>query len=107
MINADLSQMRLNEAAEATGIRQRLDAWRSGGHDPDLARYYYALTPVWAPADRRAHPAYPVLFRLNPANTRLNNWGIYTVEELEAWMRGAGPVVKATACAQRRPPMRL
>lgn len=91
---ADLAHLRLQEAAEATGIAARLKA---------AGRGYYALKPSWV--DRfgslvgrdgvpREQTRHPVIFFLNPMEQRSFNYGWFTVEELDAWIAGFGPVPK-------------
>ena len=83
---------KLKAAAEATGIYDRVPA-----------RAYFALSPQWikkfeslagrdgekAPRDRSKHP---VIFWLNPYDQENNNSGYFTVEELDEWLEGKGPV---------------
>ena len=81
----DLEAERLKAAADATGVVERLRA---------AGRTWYALSPRWTfdkSADRTGHP---VMFWLNPMDQRANNHGWFTVEELDGWARGEGPVVK-------------
>lgn len=86
-------------AASATGIQNRLDAWgktlsRWG------ARPYYALSPRWSDppmsvfGNRTLDTKHPVVFFLNPREQKEYNAGWFTVEDLEAWMEGKGPIVK-------------
>lgn len=84
----------LTDAAEATGIRKRVDEWgktRSGF----WGSAYHALKPKWMFEDRKVESAHPVIFWLNPTNQQGNNYGWFTVEELEQWMEGKGPIPKA------------
>lgn len=98
---ADEDHDALEVAAKATGIAERLIA---------AGKSFYALKPSWIttfkdmgddkgpPAERSAHP---VMFWLNPRDQMNNNYGWYTVEDLEAWVRNEGPVPKATRAAAR------
>lgn len=82
-------------AAEKTGIRKRVDA---------SSRQYFALKPAWTErfkslAGREGRPAddtkHPVMFWLNPMHQNIHSYGWYTVEELDAWIKGEGPIIKA------------
>ncbi len=88
----------LEEAAEATGIRRRLDALsRVRGDMAWGSRFgYMALSPEWRRnvAMEGRESAHPVVFWLNPHDQKANNMGWYTVEELDAWTDGKGPVPK-------------
>lgn len=87
-------QKALKDAAEATGIRKRVDEWgktRSGF----WGSAYHALKPKWMFDARKAESAHPVIFWLNPTDQQGNNYGWFTVEELEQWMKGHGPIPKA------------
>lgn len=95
---------RIEELAEATGIRKRLKAFtgKHTGNGPGLSRgpgNYYALRPGETLKTRVSHgpieTRYPVMFFLNPMDQKLYNHGWFTVEELDAWIEGHGPVIKA------------
>lgn len=82
--------VRLEEAAAATGIAERL---RSGIQ----TRYrepFMALSPRWMPEKRAQDSAHPVIFWLNPFEQSITNSGWFTVEELDQWIEGKGPVPK-------------
>lgn len=100
--NDDDESERINAAVEATGIvklieenTDKLKTWSHG-------KAYHALSPRWTEgfgevgnrtgnlSDRTKHP---VVFFLNPANSKYN-YGWFTVEELEEWIQGKGPVIK-------------
>lgn len=86
-------------AAEATGIAKRLKeknpVRNSMNNEP-----YYALAPNWINGKKSS--AHPVHFFLNPRDQKNNNFGWFTVEELDQWIEGKGPIPKAntqeTAC---------
>lgn len=80
---ADQERLRLHAAADATGIRAKLDA---------AALRYFALSPRWITDDKSS--AHPVMFWLNPQQQRENNFGWFTVEDLERWIEGKGPIPK-------------
>lgn len=83
-------QKRLREASDATGIVARVEAWgRSKG---GFGGAFYALSPKWMFKDRKASSAHPVIYWLNPTDQQSNNFGWFTVEELEQWMEGKGPI---------------
>lgn len=78
----DENARRLDVAAQATGIRHRLEQANLGWH---------ALEPNWY-ADPNS--VYPVHFFLNPAKQQAYNHGWFTVEDLDAWIAQSGPVMK-------------
>ena len=87
MLDADA----LNAAAEATGIKAKLDAISkrgTRGYDPTFG--YFALSPRWKDATHTE-----VVFWLNPAQQDRNNHGTFTVADLDAWLVGEGPIPKA------------
>lgn len=102
ILEMDLAHLRLTEAAEATGIVAGLKA---------AGRGFYALKPAWVdkfgslvgregvPREQTRHP---VIFFLNPMDQRSFNYGWFTVEELEDWITGEGPVVMQKKTAGQR-----
>ncbi len=91
MEDADIEGLALLAAAAATGIADRL---REAG------KPYFALTPSWPNDVTRRSVAndmsrHPVVFWLNPMDQEAARWGWYTVEQLDAWIDGSGPVPKA------------
>lgn len=103
--DADNDAAALRKAADATGIEKRLEEARrnSGGAHIALAPYgYFALSPRWVDGFTRRdddrplseRTAYPVLFWLNPYHQSQYESGWFTVEELDQWIAGTGPVVK-------------
>src|SRR3546814_21031237 len=82
-----------SDLAEATGIKEKIDALPV--HYGSLAmKRYFALCPKWtAPGLIEGRTtAHPVIFCLNPAKQETNNNGRYTVEELAQWLDGKGHV---------------
>src|SRR3546814_19195425 len=82
-----------SDLAEATGIKEKIDALPV--HYGSLAmKRYFALCPKWTSPGliEGRTTAHPVIFFLNPAQQDKNNHGWYTVEELEQWLDGKGPV---------------
>lgn len=59
---------------------------------------YHALSPSKTLKSRVGNipieTKHPVMFFLNPREQKDNNYGWFTVEELEAWTRGEGPIPK-------------
>ena len=100
MLAFDRARNALLDAASATGIEARLDAAAADGADDRFRLLHphrlsrYALTPRWAgDSGRAADTAHPVVFWLNPMDQEASVAGWYTVEELDAWRDGRGPVV--------------
>ena len=101
MLESDLAANRLADAAEATGLGARIgEAVAATGGSLRSPFGHYALSPGWL-ADRRmgrdVETAHPVAFFLNPMDQASNNHGWFTVEELDAWLEGKGPVPKTAA----------
>jgi len=100
MLENDLDARRLAEAAAATGIRDRLLEVNKEVPPYSFERRcgFYALSPKWVegfePMGRKLITEYPVVFFLNPMKQNENNHGWYTVEELDAWIAGEGPIPK-------------
>lgn len=109
MLEDDKDAARLEKAAEATGIRKRLQQARQNSGKPvALPPYgYFALSPRWVKNFRRMDDdkpladstAHPVFFWLNPYRQSEFNTGWFTVEELDQWIAGTGPVVKSSRSA--------
>lgn len=109
MAEGHADRKRLLEAAAETGIegriRERIEG--SGSHRgfPHVfSEYrYHALAPAWATTikhrgDDRGGPVttdHPVIFFLNPGSKSAEA-GWYTVEELDGWLAGKGPVLKVS-----------
>lgn len=104
--DSDAETIRINEAVEATGIKKKIeaskDSLRSWSHGPS----YHALAPRWSDSLNtikrnneiiKITTKHPVVFYLNPARQKDFNSGWYTVEELEQWLEGKGPVIKKAA----------
>lgn len=83
----------LKAAADATGIAERLLAMRAR-HGLVSLSPYHALSPKWTPAERNGDTAHRVIFFLNPSDGQRNNHGWFTVEELDQWIIGKGPIPK-------------
>lgn len=76
----DMDKIQLIETAKNTGIYQKLRA---------ANKRFYALTPRWKDKDKKE-----VLFWLNPMEQKIYNYGWFTVEDLELWIEGKGPIIK-------------
>lgn len=85
MAAADLDNIDLQEAADKTNIIARLKAAKCT---------FYACSPRWASEKERKSTKYSMVFWLNPIDQKDNNYGWFTVEELEQWIRGVGPIPK-------------
>jgi hypothetical protein len=79
MRDQDLGEIELQKAAARTGIHQKL---------AKADRKYFALSPRWSDDQTQ------VKFWLNPYDQQNNNFGWYTVGDLEAWIEGTGPIPK-------------
>ncbi len=88
----DLKQLDLEDAAKATGIETRLEK---------AGLKYYVLSPGWKLESRVKHgkikTKHKVMFYLNPRNQQQYESGWFTVEELDQWISGKGPIVKKSA----------
>jgi len=106
MVEADLDALRLAKAADKTKIKIKLDkasahSINEGARAYDAKFRYFALSPSWidAPGKESKHP---VMFWLNPMNQQENNYGWFTVEELEQWIKGEGPIPKERGRSMRK-----
>jgi hypothetical protein len=79
----DQAHLRLHEAFEVTGIRERLKA---------AGKRWYALVPRWSNGEGS-----DLLAFLNPCEQRRYDSGWYTLDELEDWAQERGPVVDGLA----------
>jgi hypothetical protein len=87
MREVDLDAFNLKEAAEKTGIKNRLKAAGLG---------FYALSPHWREGflkDRETK--HNVVFFLNPFDQHKYESGWVTVEELDEWIAGKGRIIKS------------
>lgn len=85
---ADEDAEKLQAASDATGIIKRLEEAQKG---------FYACSPRWfdtkfKPQNEEKKTAYPVIYWLNPMEQQENNHGYFTVEELDLWIKGEGPI---------------
>jgi len=86
-LESDRDRRALLEASAATGIEGRLK---------EAGRRFFALSPRWADKSDK-DTKHPVMYWLNPMEQRENNAGWFSVEELEQWAEGKGPIIKETA----------
>lgn len=77
----DLDRIILDEAANATGIKSRLET---------AGCRHFALSPRWSNEEKTE-----IKFWLNPVEQNKNNSGWFTVAELDQWIEGKGPVPKS------------
>jgi hypothetical protein len=84
--------------ATETGIIERIHAAAGSRHEGHLG--YFALTAVRPMKDSLT--SYPVMFLQNPRDQKWNASGYYTVEELDLWIEGKGPVVENSRGAKAR-----
>lgn len=91
-LESDRDGRRLVEAAKATGIADRLEK---------AGLRYYALSPKWATGMRGEPPEtkHPVVYWLNPQEQDRHNHGWFTVEQLDQWIKGRGPIPKRADAA--------
>jgi hypothetical protein len=112
MHDAHVDTKKLYDASDATGIVKKIDAinnaHRDKHKDNTYTQYqepcgYYALRPNWMMKtvlrgdphqSTEVNSKYPVIYWLNPREQKKNDSGWYTVEELEQWIEGKGPVVE-------------
>ena len=94
VLDQDIAHLELCMADLDTGIRERLQKSKRG---------YYALSPkpasFFTSVGERKRPiaeetCEKVVYFLNPHEQSLYNSGWFTVEDLDAWIRGEGPIVK-------------
>lgn len=86
LLESDRYNARLEKAVIQSGVRDLLKENKIG---------YYALTPAWHDAERERG----LLFFLNPMDQRRNHADWFTLDEIEQWAKGTGPVIKDAALA--------
>lgn len=86
LYDADVDRDLLLKAAEKTGIAKKLEK---------AGKRYMALSPKWNTTIKNLSDSkYNVVFWLNPSDQQRNNYGYFTVENLEQWIEGEGPIPK-------------
>lgn len=97
MADADEDYYKLQMASEKTGIKAKIDAINEKHHN-ETGRWgndpfgYYALKPAWKNGACERKSAHPVMYWLNPQQQDKVNFGWFTVEDLEQWLQGEGPI---------------
>lgn len=97
MKDNDLDHIALYEASDATGIIKRLEAKQATGDSWPKPCGYMACQPAWIKdfnEERQAQTQYDVIYWLNPEGQWCTNFGWFTVEELDQWIAGEGPIPK-------------
>lgn len=94
----DLDEDGLASAAIGTGIAERLKSADAEEYGLLRTHDWFALTPAWRDQiDRMGAPmasGHDVVFFLNPVHQDRFESGWFTVEELDAWISGQGPIVR-------------
>jgi hypothetical protein len=82
----DIDALKLTKCSEdiLKGLQPKLDA---------AQKTYYALSPSWKEDNQKTK--YDVVYWLNPRNQQENNYGWFTVEDLELWANNEGPIIKS------------
>jgi len=94
MKDADEDQLKLNKAVKKSGILKRLEAkqnTKEGYHRPCG---YHCCKAAWISENRAKDSYWNIMFWLNPQNQADNNFCWCTVEELDLWIAGTGPIPK-------------
>jgi len=105
MYEADESYFNLCVEDEKTGINDRLkkrvEKWQKeneGKSSWDCPHWnYMALNPRFIdPKDTKTleNTKYPIMYWLSPEHQDINNYGWYTVEQLDEWIDLKGPIVE-------------
>lgn len=89
LYDADIDAEKLKNAALKTGIAAKLE--KAGCRS-------FALSPKWAgeiksTVNGKVKTKHEVIFWLNPYDQQNHEYGWYTVEDLELWAQGKGPVI--------------
>jgi hypothetical protein len=104
--DGDKSIYELRLAAQKTGIYQKIDKVtneereenRKNNNYSSIIHGYMALSPKYVSESDKTKTKYPVIFWLNPSDQKINNYGWFTVEELEEWLENKGPIPKQEVC---------
>jgi len=86
LLAADLDAIALDVACKQTGIADRLKA---------AGRRYYALSPRWCNKEGVSNGSKDdIRWWLNPCDQDKNNYGWFSLAQLEEWIQGKGPIPK-------------
>lgn len=99
MEESDINAKKLEKASRQTGIVQKIDRINKQAKKDNYLLWnppkgYYALSPRWNDFNPKKPSKYDVIYWLNPMNQKDNEYGWFTVEELEQWLEDKGPVIK-------------
>jgi len=81
--DGDKELAKLYKDVEETGIKKKLE---------NANLRYYALSP--SRPNKNMKTKYNVMFWLNPQQQDIHNYGYFSVEQLEEWIEGKGPIPK-------------
>ncbi len=88
MLDGDLDRYNLLRAAETTGIKEKVQK---------AGKEFFALSPKWKDDEKKE-----VVFWLNPRHQEQNNFGWFSVQELEDWCIDKGPIPKTKEQREKR-----
>ena len=90
--DADLDHFKLMDRVDEIGILKRLEDTKKGKFN---TCGFMACSPRWITGQgSRMQTKYDVMFWLNPMEQQLNNAMWCTVEDLDLWIEGKGPIIK-------------
>ena len=87
MREKDENTQRLMKVVAKTKVYKKLERANLG---------FYALSPRWEFETEKGQSKWPIRFFLNPHQQDKHNHGWFTVEDLIAWTKGKGPIIKAS-----------
>jgi hypothetical protein len=96
-IEADQKEYYIKQLDEEIGIRAQFDYFNSKSQRYSEQPFgYFALSPKLIDEEwkKERNTDYDLIYWLNPMGQDKNNYGWFTVEELEAWLEGKGPIPK-------------
>lgn len=91
LMEADTDAKKLADADKATGIKKKLEK---------AGKRWMALSPRWISDQSKSK--HPVMYWLNPFDQRNNQYGWYTVEDLELWAQDKGPIIENSDAKKER-----
>ena len=92
MKEADEAAARLRKLFRESGIEQRLK---------EAGKKYFACSPSMVPEDEKRETKYKIICWLNPQDQEDNHYGWYTIEDLDLWAQGEGPVIENAEAAKK------